>query len=321
LYDPSAFALPALKEPPKGAPAFAPTNGGELRNYSDVPKMGALSDAQTRHLIHGYHAALSYMDAQLGRVLDALDATGLAKNTIIVLWGDHGWHLGDHGMWCKHTNYEQAARIPLVISAPGVTRAASRTAALAETVDLYPTLCELAGLPVPSGLDGRSLVPVLKDPAADTKEAVFHFYPRNALMGRAVRTADHRLVEWKKPGAPSSEAVLELYDYKADPAETQNLAATQPETVARLRAILARQPEAKPQFSAKAPAAGKKPAAPAKDRGAMFDKRDANKDGKLTREEFLKGQPDPEEAPKRFPLFDKDGDGTLSRDEFIAGGR
>ena len=321
LYDASAFALPALKEPPKGAPEFAPTNGGELRNYSDIPQKGALSDAQTRHLIHGYHAATSYMDAQLGRVLDALDETGLAKNTVIVLWGDHGWHLGDHGMWCKHTNYEQAARIPLVISAPGVTRAASRTAALAESVDLYPTLCELAGLPVPSGLDGRSLLPVLKEPAADTKEAVFHFYPRNALMGRAVRTADHRLVEWKKPGAPAADAVLELYDYKADPAETQNLAAAQPETVARLRAILARQPEAKPQFSASASAAGKKAVAPAKDRGAMFDKRDANKDGKLTREEFLAGQPDLEEAPKRFLRFDTNNDGTLSRDEFIGGGR
>ena len=321
LYAASAFALPALKEPPKGAPEFAPTNGGELRNYSDIPKKGPFTDVQTRHLIHGYHAATSYMDAQLGRVLDALDETGLAKNTVIVLWGDHGWHLGDHGMWCKHTNYEQAARIPLVISAPGVTRAASRTAALAETVDLYPTLCELAGLPVPSGLDGRSLLPVLKESAADTKEAVFHFYPRNALMGRAVRTADHRLVEWKKPGAPAADAVLELYDYKADPAETQNLAAAQPETVARLRAILARQPEAKPQFSASASAAGKKATAPAKDRGAMFDKRDANKDGKLTREEFLAGQPDPEEAPKRFPRFDTNNDGTLSRDEFIAGGR
>jgi len=321
LHDPDALPRPRRSTAPDGAPPYAAATWGELRQYKDIPDQGPLDDAVARRLVHGYYAATSYADAQIGRVLDALDETGLAANTIVVLWGDHGWHLGDHGQWCKHSNYEQAARIPLVISAPGVTRAASRTAALAETVDLYPTLCELAGLPVPSGLDGRSLVPVLKDPAADTKEAVFHFYPRNALMGRAVRTADHRLVEWKKPGAPSSEAVLELYDYKADPAETRNLAATQPDTVARLRAILARQPEAKPQFSAKAPAAGKKPAAPAKDRGAMFDKRDANKDGKLTREEFLKGQPDPEEAPKRFPLFDKDGDGTLSRDEFIAGGR
>ncbi len=301
---------------------IAPGNWGELRNYSDMPKKGPLTDTQTRHLIHGYHAATSYMDAQLGRVLDVLDETGLAKNTVVILWGDHGWHLGDHGLWCKHTNYEQAARIPLIVSAPGVSRAASRTAALAETVDLYPTLCELAGLPVPSALDGRSLLPTLKDPAADTEEAIFHFYPRQAMMGRAVRTADHRLVEWKKPGAPAEDAVLEIYDYKADPAETENLVARQPETVVRLRAILARQPEAKPQFKSKPAAAEPSKAGPgAKDRGAMFDKRDANQDGKLTRQEFLAGQPNPEEAPKRFPRFDTNHDGELSREEFIGGGR
>ncbi len=322
LYEPSAFALPLLKTPPKGAPEFAPSTWGELRNYSDMPKRGPLTDTQTRHLIHGYHAATSYMDAQLGRVLNALDETGLAKNTVVILWGDHGWHLGDHGLWCKHTNYEQAARIPLIVSMLGVTREASRTVALAETVDLYPTLCELAGLPIPSGLDGRSLLPTLKDPAADTKGAIFHFYPRQAMMGRAVRTADHRLVEWKKPGAPAEDAVIELYDYKADPAETENLAERQPETVARLRAVLARQPEAKPQFKSKPLGFEPSKAGPgAKDRGAMFDKRDADKDGKLTRQEFLAGQPDPEEAPKRFPRFDTNRDGELSREEFIGGGR
>jgi iduronate 2-sulfatase len=113
-----------------------------------MPKEGPLDEEVQRTMIHGYHAAVSYMDAQLGRVLDELDRLELADNTIIVLWGDHGWHLGDHGMWCKHTNYEEAARIPLVLIAPGVTKPKSETSALVESVDLYPTLCELTGLPI-----------------------------------------------------------------------------------------------------------------------------------------------------------------------------
>ncbi len=321
LYDPAALLLPTLKEPPIGAPAFAPTTWGELRQYSDIPATGPLDDAKTRHLIHGYHAAVSFMDAQLGRVLDELERLELVKNTIIVLWGDHGWHLGDHGMWCKHTNYEQAARIPLVVCAPGVAKAGVKTGALAETVDIYPTLCELAGLPVPPGLDGASFVDALSDPVATTKEAVFHVYPRTQLMGRAVRTARYRLVEWKKPGAPSNTAVSELYDYEADPAETKNLAAEQPAIVAKLRALLAQQPEAKPQVGAGKKAGAKPGTAKARqDRAAMFTKRDTNRDGKLSREEFLANQPDPDQAPKRFDAFDSDKDGLLSKDEFITMG-
>jgi iduronate 2-sulfatase len=321
LYNPAAFPLPELKEPPIGAPKFAPTTWGELRQYSDIPDTGPLDDAKTRHLIHGYHAAVSFMDAQLGRVLDAVDASGFAQNTIIVLWGDHGWHLGDHGMWCKHTNYEQAARIPLIIVAPGVAKAGAKTGALAETVDLYPTLCELAGLPVPADLDGASFVAALKNPAAATKEAVFHVYPRGQMMGRAVRTARHRLVEWKRPGAPAESAVLELYDYEADAAETKNLAAEQPSIVTRLRAVLAQQPEAKPQVGAAKKASAKPGAAkPRQDRAAMFARRDKNGDGRLSREEFLANQPDPDEAPKRFVAFDTDKDGFLSKDEFITMG-
>jgi iduronate 2-sulfatase len=188
------------------------------------------------------------MDAQLGRVLDALDETGLARNTIVVLWGDHGWHLGDHGIWCKHTNYEQAARIPLLVVAPGSAKVGARTPALVETVDIYPTLCELAGLPARKDLDGASFVSALQGPAAKTKEAIVHVYPRGERLGRAIRTGRYRLVEWKKPGAPAETAEYELYDYEADPEETKNLAREQPAVVARLRAILSRHPEARPQL-------------------------------------------------------------------------
>jgi iduronate 2-sulfatase len=256
LYDASRFVLAARRTPPDDSPAFAPQNSGELRQYRGIPDAGPIPDDLARTLIHGYHAAVSYMDAQIGRVLDALDESGLAANTIIVLWGDHGWHLGDHGMWCKHTNYEQAARIPLIIVAPGVTRPGSRCGALVESVDLYPTLAELAGLPardVPQGLDGRSLVPLLRDPSAPGAEAVFHVYPRQdkgrRLIGRAVRTERYRLVEWKEPGAPAETAELELYDYQSDPAETQNLAAVERDVVAQLRALLAEEPEARPQVA------------------------------------------------------------------------
>jgi iduronate 2-sulfatase len=255
LYDPASFALPERRSPPEGAPEFAPTTWGELRNYADIPDRGALPDELVRTLIHGYHAAISYMDAQLGRVIAALDATRVADNTIIVLWGDHGWHLGDHGMWCKHTNYEQATRIPLVLVAPGVTAAGSATQSLAESVDLYPTLCELAGLPAPANLDGRSFAATLRDPSAATKEAVFQVYPRGRRLGRAVRTGRYRLVEWKRPRDATADAILELYDYEGDPGEAKNLASEQLDVVAKLQAILAAQPPAKRQVRSEPAAA------------------------------------------------------------------
>jgi iduronate 2-sulfatase len=209
------------------------------------------------------------MDAQLGKVLDELDRLGLAKDTIIAFWGDHGWHLGDHGQWCKHTNYEEAAHIPLIVAAPPTGKPGTHSRALVESVDLYPTLAELAGLPTPAApavtqkLEGRSFAATVRDPQAPTKAAVFHSYPRprpgdGAIIGRAVRTDRYRLVEWKKPGAAPETAELELYDYEADALETKNLANEQPEVVGRLRKILASQPEAKPQLRATAADASSK---------------------------------------------------------------
>ncbi len=274
LYDRNAFTLAPLATPPKDAPDYAPTSWGELRKYAGMPTKGPLTADQQRELIHGYHAAVSYMDAQLGRVLDELERLQLAQNTVVVFWGDHGWHLGDHGQWCKHTNYEEATRIPLIVRAPGIGRPGKRTASLVETVDVYPSLAELAGLPAPQqshALDGRSFVANLRDPAARVKDAVYHAYPRSrpgegAIIGRAVRTERYRLVEWKKPGATPDTAELELYDYTADPLESRNLAREQPEVVTKLRAVLATQPEAVPQIRAaargaktgKSSAAGKK---------------------------------------------------------------
>ena len=312
MHDPAKFTLASVRTPPAGAPDWAPQFGGELRNYKDMPAKGPIPDETQRTLIHGYYAATSYMDAQLGKVIAVLRATGLADNTIIVLWGDHGWHLGDHGMWCKHTNYEQATRIPLIVVAPAVAKPETGTKALVETVDIFPTLCALAKITPPKGLDGISFTPTLSDPAAKGRDSVTHVYPRGPRLGRAIRTETHRLVEWKPIGAPVSEAVYELYDYKNDPSETRNIAEMDKEVSNRLKRILAGHPEAKPQFQTKA---GKT------DRAALFDRKDSNKDGRLSREEFLANQPDPDKAPARFLDFDTNKDGVLSRDEFILMGK
>lgn len=247
LYDPAQLPQPEILTPPVGAPSYAPTTSGELHTYTNVPK--PVDAAATRHLIHGYYAATSYTDAQIGKLIATLDRLGLSERTIVVLWGDHGWHLGDHGMWCKHSNYEQATRIPLIVAAPGGAKGAS-SQALVETVDIYPTLAELAGLPAPLNLDGRSFAHVVRTPTAAGRDYVQHVYPRGERLGRAIRNHRYRLVEWKLPGATAEEAEIELYDYQQDPLETRNLAPTQPEVVDSLRKTLAQQPEALPQRTA-----------------------------------------------------------------------
>jgi iduronate 2-sulfatase len=250
LHDPSKLPVPVFEKLPAGSPEVAHKRGGEISAYKPVPEKddAEFSPGLKRQLIHGYYASTSFVDAQIGRVIDELDRLGLADNTIIVLWGDHGFHLGDLGIWTKHTNYEQANHIPLLIIAPGITQPGGSTRQLAESVDIFPTLAELAQLPAPAGpqpVDGISLVPVLKDPQARVRDHAYHAFPRKTL-GRAIRTEQHRLVEWTKPGAAPESAEIELYNYAADPLETRNLAAEQPDVVKRLRAILARHPEARP---------------------------------------------------------------------------
>ncbi|MBM3879644.1 MAG: sulfatase [Verrucomicrobia bacterium] len=245
LFDHATLPVHSVDAPlPKGTPSWVGHNSGELRSYSDIQATGPLTPEQARTMVHGYYAATAFVDAQIGVVLDALDRLELWQKTIVVLWGDHGWHLGDHGLWCKHTNFEQATRNPIIIVAPGKP-GGQATDALVQTVDLYPTLCALAGLEPPPGLPGKSLVRLLDDPAAQVQDAVFQVYPRGtpsgSALGRAVRTARHRYVEWR---AWKSGAIVgrELYDYQTDPGETENLA-EQPEQAA-LVARLARRLEA-----------------------------------------------------------------------------
>jgi arylsulfatase A-like enzyme len=214
--------------PPKGAPPCALHNSGELRTYLGMPAEGPIPDKQAIELIRGYYAATSYMDAQVGRVLAELDRLDLRRNTIVILWGDHGWHLGDHALWNKHTNFEQATRVPLLISVPGQKAAGRKTGALTEFVDIYPTLSELCGVPLTDGLEGTSFTPLLSDPDRKWKKAAFSQYPRNIAgvgsgVGYSLRTERYRYTQWTAKGKDYRAA--ELYDYETDPQENVNLAA------------------------------------------------------------------------------------------------
>lgn len=231
MHDASKLPVfPTSVTPPKNAPSYAPQFGGELRNYVEQPKTGPIPENEARKLVHGYYAATSYMDAQFGRVLDELDRLGLKEDTVIILWGDHGWHLGDHGMWCKHTNYEQATRAALLMSVPGQKAIGKKTDSLVEFVDIYPTLAEVCGLPKPEGVEGHSFAALLNDPSRSGKAAAFSQYPRGGgvakgpLMGYAVRSDRYRYVEWRKKDG--SVDAVELYDLQNDPGELTNVANT-----------------------------------------------------------------------------------------------
>lgn len=246
LHDAARLPVPEFEELPEGAPRVAGKRGGEISNYAPVPQRPdeKFSPELKRKLVHGYYASTSFVDAQVGKVVNALDRLGLADSTVVVLWGDHGFHLGDLGIWTKHTNYEQATRIPLLVVAPGVTKAGATTKQLASSVDVYPTLAELAGLPRPDGpqpMDGKSLASVLKDPAARVRSHAYHVYPK-ASLGRAIRTERYRLVEWKPFAGARGRVEYELYDYAADPLERKNLAEERPDAVEELKSILASYP-------------------------------------------------------------------------------
>ena len=229
LYDPADIELAEFQEMPKDAPDFAFQDSWELRgSYSGVAP-GPVPPEQQREMIHGYRACVSYIDAQVGLLLEQLKELDLEKNTIVVLWGDHGWHLGDHGMFCKHSNYEQAVRSPLIFSAPGQKARGTKTESPSEFVDIFPTLCELAGLPVPGRVEGKSLVPVLDDPEVMVREAAMEQFPRNDMMGYTLRDKRYRYVKWvkngfKQGGVNGPTVATELYDYEKDPLETVNLA-------------------------------------------------------------------------------------------------
>ncbi|MDF1744504.1 MAG: sulfatase [Gimesia sp.] len=198
-------------------------NGYEMRSYLGAPNYGVIDQRLQLNLLHAYAACVSYVDTQIGKLLDGLEKTNRSSNTIIVLCSDHGWHLGEQSAWSKMTNFEIATRVPLIIVAPGIK--SSRTRNLAELVDLYPTLCELTGVKKPPHLAGESLVPTLQQPEQQTESTALSQHTRfgEKFMGRALRTDRHRFVVWfeKKSGRIVER---ELYDHQTDPLETSNIA-------------------------------------------------------------------------------------------------
>lgn len=232
LYKREEIPLAANPFLPKGAPRFAMNYLSELASYEDFvhapnPAEGQLREEEARLLRHGYYACVSFIDAQIGKLMKALDHMGLREKTIVVLASDHGIKLGEHGSWGKFTNYETDIRAPLIISAPGWKTQGKTTRALVEYVDIYPTLCEMADLKPPENLEGISMVPLLRDPAKPWKTAAFSqaargFYFR--FMGNSIRTDRHHYIEWRERLDKHLVAV-ELYDHETDPLENVNIAA------------------------------------------------------------------------------------------------
>ena len=231
LYD-RAKLPPLDARRPEGAPEIAFHNSSEV--LGPPAKRAALTPDAAAEMRHGYFANISYMDAQLGKVLDALDASGVADRTIVTFIADHGYHIGEHALWGKTSNFELDARVPFFVGAPGMKGAGQRTASPTELLDLFPTLVALCGLPKPDGLEGTNLAPLLDDPSLRLKPAAFTQHPRPAyydrepggqpsVMGVSARTARVRYTEWRdwKTGEPVAR---ELYDAASDPNEMHNVA-------------------------------------------------------------------------------------------------
>ncbi len=217
MYDREKIPMADNDFVPENAPDAAIHNWGELRQYTDIPQQGRLSDEKARTLVHGYHACVSYIDAQVGRLLDELETLGLRDNTVVILWGDHGWNLREHTLWCKHCNFQTSLRAPMIIRAPGY-EGGIKTDALTEFVDIYPTLCDLCELPKPDHLQGDSFVPLMKNPDQSWKKAIFSRFNN----GDSIRTDRYLYTEWRNQQGELYAKML--YDHKTDPQENVNIA-------------------------------------------------------------------------------------------------
>ena len=229
LYDRGSFELEAFQDAPLESDAgYIMNNNSELRSYRPSPVDGAeaghyletgITPDQQLELLHSYYAAVSFIDSLIAELMQELLASGKAENTIIVLWGDHGFHLGDHGLWGKHTTMEQANRVPLIIQVPGKKPGVTNT--LVELLDLFPTLADLAGLEVPVKLQGKSLTKVLDDSSLDLGDVAISQYKRKSAYGYSMRTPRYRYTEWIEKNG--KVAYRDLFDLEKDPAETTNI--------------------------------------------------------------------------------------------------
>ena len=173
--------------------------------------------------VQGYLASITYADAEIGRLIAALDKSPYADNTIVILWGDHGWHLGEKLHWRKFSLWEEADRAPLLLIAPRITEPGGKCPRTVSFMDIYPTLADLCGLEIPAHCEGASFVPLMKDPKRPWKSAAFSQWPRAGKVGYAMRTDRYRLVRWKNAKTGEITAT-ELYDHQADPKENVNIA-------------------------------------------------------------------------------------------------
>lgn len=242
LYDREKIPLPANPEIPEGAPLFSMNSMYELRHYDGFghiahPTEGVkISEDTTRLLRQGYYASVSYVDALLGDLIAHLKKLDLYESTIIVVWGDHGWKLGDHNSWGKMTNYNIDLKVPVILRFPGQEKRGVQTDAMIELVDLFPSLCDLAGIDIPQYMQGTSFVPLTKEPDLLWKKAVFSQFHRRPgvsadgkrYMGYSLNTEKYHYIEWygwnHKTGSRGELKGTELYDREKDPHETLNIA-------------------------------------------------------------------------------------------------
>lgn len=232
LYRDTRFPGISDKERPAGAPDIAFHQWQELRGYTDIPDQGPISAEKEQELTRAYYACISYVDVQIGKIMQELDRLGLRENTIVILWGDHGYHLGEQDLWCKSTNFELDTRIPLIVSAPAIARKTGKTNAIVEAVDIYPTLVDLCGITPATQLSGRSLVPLLLNPGRNWDHVAYSQFcrPYKAItaqhpthMGYTARDKDFRYTLWYNLSTNAVEA-RELYDMRQSHVETVNLA-------------------------------------------------------------------------------------------------
>lgn len=242
LYNRDSIPLADNQFSTERSPDYANHGYQELKGYVDcndlpLPNENPWNIERQKEMKHGYYASVSYVDDQIGRLLTELKKLGLSENTIVVLWGDHGWKLGEHNGWCKMTNYEIDTHVPMIFSGAGVKAKGKQSNALTEFVDIYPTLCEMAGFKIPDHLQGTSLVPLLENPDAEWKTAAFSQFllgrfgpPETRLqerMGYSIRTDRFRYVEWyswnKEEKTKCELLDRELFDHLIDPQENKNL--------------------------------------------------------------------------------------------------
>lgn len=233
MYDEASIPLAPMTGIPEGCNTFSLHESSEFNGYQLGEEKASIeksvSDGYARKLRHAYFACVSYMDAQVGKVLDALAASGKADNTIIILWGDHGWHLGDLRVWGKHTLHETSLSSALVVKAPGCKQGIKNNR-IVNSVDIYPTLIELCGVSQPEGLEGQSFARLLNKPDDKTWQETAYSYYRN---GMTLRTPEYRFTRYNKNG----EIITELYQYGEDRTERKNIAVEKPEIVKKLLPI------------------------------------------------------------------------------------